>query len=741
MIFINIIYVRLHFEDSCLNPKVILRPMFTAISMAEKEKDLIPLFEPDSIAIVGASSKKGKVGNILLSNIVNSGYDGVVYPINPKGGEIYGKEVYGSIEELPDGIDLGIVVIPAKYVREAVHKLGEKGIKHTIVITSGFSEIGNTDEENLIVEEAGKHGMRILGPNVFGIYSAKAELNATFGPSDVSKGEIALISQSGALGIAMIGKTAMQYLGLSAIVSVGNKADIDDMDLIDYFADDDESKVIMIYMEGLENGREFIDKVESEIPPEKAIIVIKAGRSEKGATAVASHTGSLAGSDRVFSSAFKQAGILRADTINEAFNWSRAFSSTPLPENDKVVVITNGGGIGVLSADAAEKYGVDLLDDQTFLKETFEETIPPFGSTKNPIDITGQAGKEEYEKALRKAFESDEIGAVVGLYCETGTTDDGEVANAVKEIHDDFGNEKTAVYAFTGGEEVNDCIQWLRKNNISAYTETDDAMSSLGALYRRKRYLDRKEEMEDIDAPDMDIESINEIINRAVSQGRVNLLEDEARKILDLAGIPMAEGRVVNTLEDAVKAAEEIGYPVVLKVVSEDIMHKSDAGGLALDLENEKEVVDAYQAIYSNCKSKYPNAHIRGISVAEMLKGGEETIVGGTWDNSFGPMVMFGLGGVYVEILEDVVFRVAPISKREARRMIGEINAFPVLVGARGQSRKDLDALADIIYRMSFLMDEVDDISEIDLNPIKAFDQGKGAKSVDVAISIKRKVI
>ncbi|MFO7791762.1 MAG: acetate--CoA ligase family protein [Candidatus Saliniplasma sp.] len=709
--------------------------------MAEKEKDLIPLFEPDSVAIVGASSKKGKVGNILLSNIVNSGFDGDIYPINPKGGELYGEEVYESIEDLPQGIDLGIIVIPAKYVREAIGKLGEKGIKHTIVITSGFSEIGNTEEENLIVEEADNHGMRVLGPNVFGIYSSKVDLNATFGPSKVAKGEIALISQSGALGIAMIGKTAMQYLGLSAIVSVGNKSDIDDMDLIDYFSDDEKSKVIMIYMEGLRNGREFIEKVEKEIPPEKTVIVIKAGRSEKGATAVASHTGSLAGSDRVFSSAFKQAGILRADTLNEAFNWSRAFSNTPLPKNDKVVVVTNGGGIGVLSADAAEEYGVELLDDQTFLKETFEDTIPPFGSTKNPIDITGQAGQEEYEKALRKAFESDEIGAVVGLYCETGTTDDEEVAKAIKEIHDGYDDEKTAVYTFTGGEEAYDCVQWLRKNNISAYTETYEAMSSLGALYKRKRYLERKEEMEEIKEPDIDIEGIKEVLNRAIDEKRFNLLEDEAREILEFADIPMAEGRVVNTIGDAVEAAEEIGYPVVLKVVSEDILHKSDAGGLALNLENEEEVVDAYQAIYSNCKNKYPDAHIRGISVAEMLTGGEETIIGGTRDNSFGPMVMFGLGGVYVEILEDVVFRVAPVSKREARRMIGEINAFPVLVGARGQSRKDLDALADIIYRMSFLMNEVDEISEIDLNPIKAFDQGKGAKSVDVAVSIKRKVI
>lgn len=719
---------------------IIMVLFLTFLVMAQKIVGLEGLFEPESVAVIGASSTEGKIGNILLSNIVKSDYDGEIYPVNPKGGEILGVDVYESIEELPSGIDLAVIVLPAKMVRETVEKLGKRHVSHTIVISSGFSEIGNVDEEEAVVQEAKKNGMRVLGPNVFGIYSAASDLNATFGPSRIAEGQIALISQSGALGIAMIGKTASQYLGLSAIVSVGNKADVDDMDLLDYFAQDDLSKVVMIYMEGLQNGREFIEKVQ-EMPDDKVLVVMKAGRSEKGATAVASHTGSLAGSDRIFNAAFKQSGILRAESLNEAFNWSRAFASTPLPQGDKTVVVTNGGGIGVLSADAAEKYGVELLDDQTYLKDKFEESIPDFGSTKNPIDITGQAGKEEYEKALRKAFECDEIGSVVGLYCQTGTTDPMNVAEAIKEIHDEYGEEKTAVYTFTGGEEVNDCVEWLRKNKVPAFTDTYETVSALGAMYQRKRYLDRKEEAEEVVEPEIDVGKIQNIIEDAGGDGRINLLEGEAREILDSAGIPMARGKVASSLEEAVEAAEEIGYPVVLKVVSPDIMHKSDAGGLALNLENEEEVVDAYQAIYSNCREKYPDAYIKGISVAEMLEGGEETIIGGTRDGSFGPMVMFGLGGVYVEILEDVVFRVAPIGKKEARRMIGEINAFPVLVGARGQERKDLSALADIIYRMSFLMNEIDEISEIDLNPIKAFDQGKGAKAVDVAISLKRKVI
>ncbi|MEF8832869.1 MAG: acetate--CoA ligase family protein [Candidatus Thermoplasmatota archaeon] len=704
--------------------------------MASKNDDLKGFFDPESIAVVGASRKEGKIGYTIFSNIKNSEYDGEAYPVNPKGGEILGEEIYESIQDLPDGVDLAVIVLPAKIVKDAIHECGEKGIEHVIVISSGFSEIGKVEEEEELVEEAKKYGMRVLGPNVFGIYSSTSDLNATFGPSQIEKGSIALLSQSGALGIAMIGKTAQQYLGLSAIVSIGNKADIDDIDLVDYFSEDEETDVIMIYMEGLDNGREFMNKVQ-KLPDDKTVVVIKSGRSEKGATAVASHTGSLAGSDRIFSSAFEQCGVHRAEDLKEAFNWSRVFSTSPLPQKDNTVVVTNGGGIGVLSADAAEKYDVKLLDDQTHLKETFEEAIPSFGSTKNPIDITGQAGKEEYERSLRKAFESEETGAVVGLYCETGTADPWEVAEAIKEVYEDHGDEKASVYTFTGGKEVKECVQWLRKHKIPAFTDTYECISSLGALFKKKRYLEReKEKKKEIDL-DIPIDEIRERLKEIRDEGRLTLLEQEAREILDLAGVPMPEGKVVKSLDRAVEIAEEIGYPVVLKVVSEDIVHKSDAGGIALNLENEEEVVDAYQAIYSNCRKNYPDAHISGISVAKMLEGGEETIVGGSRDSSFGPLVMFGLGGVYVEVLEDVEFRVAPINKKEARRMIGQIDSFPVLVGARGETRKDINALADVIYRISYLMNEIEEIAEMDLNPIKAFDRGEGCRAVDVAINLK----
>ncbi len=705
--------------------------------MPPENHELAKLFDPGSIAVIGASHVKGKVGNTLFNNIINSGYKGEVYPVNPKGGDITGHEVFTSLDDLPDGIDLCLIVIPAKFVKDTVVKCGEKGFKHLIIISSGFSEVGDVETEEELVKIARQSDMRILGPNVFGIYSAKADLNATFGPEKVQKGNIALISQSGALGIAMIGMTAEQHLGLSAIVSVGNKADINDMELLDHLSDDENTDVIMIYMEGLGKGAEFLERVK-QMPPEKAVVAIKAGRSEKGATAVASHTGSLAGSDKVFSAAFEQVGILRADTLTDAFNWSRVLSNSPMPIRNNSVIITNGGGIGVLAADAAEDFGVPLLDDQSFLDKTFGDKIPAFGSTKNPIDLTGQAGRAQYEASMKAALEDDEVGSIIALYCETGITDPMETAESLKDIYYEYKDKKPMVFTFVGGDFVGECVDLLRKNGVPAFTETQEALSAMGALFRRKKGLERLSKVEDEEKPDIPLDEIRDIVDSAIDEDRYILFEDEGRRILELAGIPMAKGEIVKTLEGSVEAAERIGYPVVLKVVSEDIVHKSDAGGIALNLENREELIDAYQAIISNSRRKYPHARIKGMSVAKMLKGGEEVIIGGTTDPSFGPVVMFGLGGVYVEILKDVMFRVAPISKRESRRLIGEINSFPILVGARGQKRKDLDSLAEMVHRVSYLLSEVNTISEIDLNPVKAFEQGKGCKSVDVRITLKR---
>ncbi|RLF43519.1 MAG: CoA-binding protein, partial [Thermoplasmata archaeon] len=601
--------------------------------------DLKYLFNPRHVAVVGASHKEGKIGHTVLKNIVESGYKGKVYPINPKGGEILGIKVHESISSIDGEIDLALIVVPASIAVSAVEECAKKGVKFAVVITSGFSEIGNIGAEKEMAEKARANGMRILGPNVFGIYSASAPINATFGPSKIRPGNIAVISQSGALGIAMIGKTADENMGLSTIVSIGNKADITEADIMSYVFNDEITKVIFLYIEGLENGREFMDLVKKK-PDDMQIVAIKAGRSKVGARAVASHTGSLAGSDKIFDAAFKQVGILRAENLAEGFNWVATLAACPRPAGKNVVIITNGGGIGVLAADACEKYGVNLTSDMELLRRTFEDVMPKFGSYKNPVDLTGQAGGAEYREALERALNEDDIHAIIALYCQTDMTPLEPLMDTFVEMQEKYGSKKPIIYSLFGGEGTDKILEELKAKGIPAFEDVEDAVSSLKALYmaHEKR---KEEEMEEVD---MDEERIMKVLQEVEKEGRKQLLGTEAKEIMAAAGIDVPPFKVVKSIDEAVEAAEEIGYPVVMKVVSEDIIHKTDAGGVLIDIDDKKELIEGYEAIMRNCRQNVPKANIRGIEIAKMVPHGVETIVGATTDSSFGKVLMFGLG-------------------------------------------------------------------------------------------------
>jgi len=691
---------------------------------------LEPLFNPRSVAIVGASHHEGKIGNIVLKNIISSGYRGKIYPINPKGGEIFGLKVYRNIEEIPH-VDLSIIVVPAKIAVEISEEVSKKS-KYIVVITSGFSEIGNIEWERKIVEDARKHGARILGPNVFGIFSAKAPINATFGPEKIMKGNIGVISQSGALGIAMIGKSAEDNIGVSTIVSTGNKADLSEVDILSYLFQDEMTKVIFMYIEGLENGRDFMEIVKNR-PEDKKIVVLKAGRSRAGARAVASHTGSLAGSDEIFDAAFRQAGVLRAESLEDGFNWITTLASTPPPKGENVVIITNGGGLGVVAADACEKYGLRLYDDMEMLRRTFEDVMPEFGSYKNPVDLTGQAGAEEYEKALRRAFEDDNIHAILALYCERGDAELEELMNTLIRIHHEYEGRKPALYALFGGEGTTRIVSQMKKERIPAFGEVEDAVSSLYALYKAYEKIE-EEEIQDIEMNDGEIASI---IENAIDDGRDKLLSHEAKRILEIAGLDVPQYKLARSIDDVIKYGGEIGYPVAMKVVSEDIIHKTDVGGVILDINNEEEAIDAYEMIMRNCRINAPKAKIEGVEISKMLPKGLETIIGATTDASFGKVIMFGLGGVYVEVMKDVSFRIAPVSHKEAEKMVREIESYPIIAGIRGEKRKDIDAIVDAIYRVGMLVNKFEEIAELDINPLIVYE--KGAKVVDARMMIKVK--
>ncbi len=707
--------------------------------MEDKSDDMKRLFEPKSVLVVGASREETKIGYKVIRNMVYAGYNGLVFPVNPKGGEVLGYPIYTSIDEIEvgdEGIDMGIIIVPAKFVYQAIESCARKKVKHNLIISSGFSEIGNNKEETRIVRFARENGMRVLGPNMFGIYSRNAPINCTFGVKDVNPGEVAIITQSGAIGLSMMGRTVVENIGLSAIAAVGNKADLDEADLLQYLMYDDNTRVVLMYIEGIKNGDRFVEALEGTTKV-KPVIIIKSGRSKRGAMAAASHTGSLAGEDNVFDDIMRQCGVLRADTINEALSWCKFISHNPLPRGENSVIVTNGGGVGVLCTDACEKYNIQLYDDAQTLREVFTPVTPELGSVKNPIDITGQAMSGAYSEALDAALSCDGIDTVFALYCEKEGFSEQEFSKMIKDNYDKFQKtDKVISFSIFGGEVVDHCLKGLGKMKIPVYGDVYDAVSPVGAVYSYYRYLKNCGGVKvDID---LNFDSIDKIVADVKKQDRFFLLAHEAQKIMNIAGIKIPETRIASSLKDAVQSAEEIGYPVVMKVVSKDIIHKSDAGGIALDLINESEVADAYEAIMKNCRAKVPNALIEGVEVAEMVQEGTEFIVGAKIDKSFGPIVMVGLGGIYVEVMKDVAFRAFPLKQKDVVSMIQQIRSYPLLLGVRGEERKDIEALVDSIIKLGSIIYRCHGISDIEVNPVLVYEQGMGVKALDVRILLSR---
>lgn len=704
--------------------------------MDVQRPDIRSLFEPASIMIVGVSTDPTKVGYKVLDNVISSGYKGRLYAVNSKGTDVLGHATYKRVLDVPGPVDMAIICIPARSVLEATKDCARIGTKMLVVITSGFSEAGNTEEERTIVRFARENGMRVLGPNIFGLYSANSSMNATFGSKSILPGNVGILTQSGALGIAMIGRTAIDRIGLSAMVSLGNKSDLDESDLIEYLLEDPKTKVILLYIEGVQNGERLVEVLQRATRT-KPVIVIKSGRSKRGAMAAASHTGSLAGSDAVFEKVMRQCGVMRAETIDEAFNWCKFLSACPLPRGENVVIVTNGGGIGVMATDACEKYEVNLLEDPTLMHEVFRNAVPDYGSIKNPVDITGGARTQDYDSAFSAGLKTDRIDAMIALYCETAMFDVDNLERMVEENFKLYTKKGIPItFSLLGGEKVEKVLSGLRDKGIPAFADVYECVQALGALYKHYRRMNAPGDP--VDEFPIDRKSVDELVQRVKADGRTFLLANEAQELMAVMGIPMPKNIVAKNLEEAVKAADTIGYPVVMKVVSKDIIHKSDAGGVALDLENQDEVLDAYQAIIRSCRKYNPNALIEGIEVCEQVTLRNETIVGARQDPNFGPVIMFGMGGIYVEVLKDVSFRALPINRKEVLRLIKETKAYSLLLGVRGDSQKDIDRVIDTVIRVGSLVRMCRSISDIEINPLVAFDQGKGVKAIDVRVLLNR---
>lgn len=692
-------------------------------------------FCPDSVAVIGAAREEGKVGRIIFDNINDSGFKGKIFPVNPKAKDISGHKCYSSIKDIPQDVQLAVIVIPAQYISKILEECSEKGIKYAIVISAGFKETGvkGAKRERRLLEKAKNYGIRILGPNCLGMIDSNCPMNASFSANMPSKGRISFISQSGALLTSVLDWAKASKIGFSKIVSLGNKADISESDLFEAWEDDPNTDVITAYIEGVVNGKDFI-RISSRVSKKKPVIIIKSGNTDAGARAVSSHTGTLAGSNKAYDAAFKQAGIIRADTIKDLFNYGRAFSYQPLPEGKRVAIITNAGGPGIMATDACEINGMQLAGFSNGTIEKLRDFLPSAANLYNPVDVLGDALSGRYRKTLEIVLEDSNVDAVLILLTPQAMTEDLGTAKAIVEVMENSNSKTTVMTSFMGGDEVKKGINYLLKKKIPNFDIPEDAVDTLRVMMGQKDWIGEKPQP--IEEYNVDEEKVKEVFDMCRSEGRLELGEIEARKILEAYGIRVPKAEVARDIEEAKRIAKDIEYPLVLKIVSPNILHKTDVGGIKVGIKDEKELEENYNDILFNVNRYMPGANISGILVQEMVKDKKETIIGINDDPQFGPMIMFGLGGIYVEVLKDVSFRIAPISVKIAREMISEIKTIKLLKGTRGEAPSDIESIADVLLRMSQLVTDFPEIMEMDINPLFVKKQGEGSIAGDARIRI-----
>lgn len=690
-------------------------------------------FSPSAVAVIGASKTPGKVGHDLLKNMISFGFGGRVFPVNPTADEVLGLKCYPSVTAIEGPVDLAVVVVPPKAVFEAIEQCGEKRIDSAIVITAGFKETGTEGArlERELLKLARQYGVRILGPNCVGLIDAHSRLNASFASGAPLPGHIGFFSQSGALCIAILDWALGANIGFSKFVSLGNKADINEIDLIEALAVDDQTKVILGYLEGIADGGRFMAAAR-EVVPKKPLIIIKSGVTTAGAKAASSHTGALAGSDRAFEAAFKQTGVIRANSVADLFSYALAFANQPLPQGPNLAIVTNSGGPGIIAADAADRTDLELVSLQKKTVDELRTFLPKMASFYNPVDILGDAPAERYRRALELVVADEKIDSVLVLLTPTAVVNVEEVARGVCEVAK--ASHKPIFASFMGGVRVDEGRRLMREGGVPNYEYPEDAVAAINTMLRHQRWLDRPPEV----YPNLEVdrERVAAIMAEARNDGRMRLSEEEAHDVLRAYGFRLPREEMARTSEEAVAAAERIGYPVVLKLISPQVVHKSDVGGVVANVRNAEEVRTAFFEMTSTARRMVSRLYIAGVLVQEMVRGGKEVILGLSRDIQFGPMIMFGLGGIYVEVLKDVAFRIAPLSREEADNMVREIGAFPLLRGVRGEPPVDFPALRESLLRLSRLAIDFPEIVEADINPLLVLGTGQGAVAADARFTI-----
>jgi acetyltransferase len=694
------------------------------------------LFKPRSVVVVGASREPGKVGHAVLRNIIESGFKGEVYPVNPRADKILGLNTYKSVLEVPGDVDLAVIVIPAQAVLDVMEECGRKGVKYAVVISAGFKEIGGEgiEREGKLIEIARKYGVRVVGPNCLGIIDLHTPLNASFASIPETKGGIAFISQSGALLSAILDWAPKAGIGFSKIVSLGNKADLNEVDFLTYLGEDPETKVILLYLESIADGRRFIE-VGSTVTRKKPVILLKGGITEAGAKAALSHTGSMAGGITALKAALRKAGIIQVSSVSELFDMAIAFNSQPIPTGSRVGIVTNAGGAGVVISDLLVSRGLKLAEPSRYTVDYLRSVLPPVASVYNPVDVIGDAKADRYGVAIEALLRDPNIDSLLVILTPQVVTEPEETAKVIVELSRRYPS-KPILAIFMGGGKVEKATRILIENNIPVYDMPERAVTAVLGLsnYRELRELLTKA-LEYVEVFDVDKEKALEIIEEVRRQGRRVLLEHEAKEIVRSYGIPVVPTKLAVSEDRAVEIARKLGYPVVVKISSPDIIHKSDIGGVITNLKSDDEVAEAFRTVISNARRYVPTASIYGATVQKMVPKGREVIIGATKDPVFGHLIMFGLGGIYIELFKDVSFRLAPLSIYEAKEMITETKAYTLLRGFRGEPPADINSIVNILLRVSKLVTDIPQIVEIDINPLFVYEIG--AIAVDARIIIE----
>ncbi len=705
----------------------------------EVNKKVKQFFNPKKVAVVGASTSRGKVGNSVLLNLITCGYQGKIIPINPSASEVEGLTSYPSLTEAVEkegSIDLVIVAVPAKAVLSVAKECVAAGTKQLIVISAGFKEVGKEGAalERELAEICRTNGIGLLGPNCLGMMDTHTPINASFAQDFPNPGAIAFISQSGALGTAVLDWAISQKIGLSKFISLGNKAGLDETDFIEAAAADPNTKVILCYIENVVDGPRFMD-VARKTSAIKPVIIFKAGTSEAGARAASSHTGALAGNDQTYETVFKQSGVLRVRRMEDLFSLASVFLSQPLPAGDRVTIVTNAGGPGIIAADTVERLGLQMA---RFTKDTIEKMrsqLPAEANLLNPVDVIGDAKADRYLFALENVLADENVDGVVILLTPQAVTEPTATAEAILEVRKKA-PDKPIVAAFMGGATVAEGAKMLTAGGIPCYSFAEPAVEAFQHLAKYSALSKNRKDREPLPDVSIDRNQINKILTTAWEDRRPILFGSEGAKILSLMGIPAARTELARTAEEAVKLADEIGYPVALKLAAPKVLHKTDLGGVRLNVRTPEDVATVFHEILDNLHFHLPGTQAYGVEVQKMGEVGRECIIGMTRDLQFGPLLMFGLGGIYVNLLKDVAFRVVHgLDRTELRSMLAETKAYTLLKGFRGEKSGDIEAVIDTLARVAILAREFPQINEIDINPLFVYENGVSA--VDVKITLR----